>query len=528
MKIHHRIRAIAAVAAAVVTFAPLAGASTLATPPPAALETINPIELRMHLEFLTSPEVGGRYTLSPGLKIAARYLATRLESYGYRGAMPDGSFLQPYEVVKNKVKAAGSKLSLTVEGATSDFGYGDFATLSPVDGTASGDIVFVGYGVSAPDQGYDDYAKVDVKGKLVLAAPGVPKGVDSSKLSPAQDGAGAAAAHGATGYLSLPPLQYAPFMTSPNFKSFVLDYEGISLDRKEAAIPGAILPPGPAAVALKPLGMSLENVYELVKTQGAMTPRAIPASAKLEIDVEKASETAYNVVAVLEGTDPKLKDEYVALSAHYDHLKTNAKGEYYPGADDDGSGTAAVLALARAFSIERAPRSVFVIFHSGEELGLLGSEYNADVAPAVPLSKIVVDLNIDMIGRSRPVDDKDPRDAELSDANTIYVIGSDKLSKELHALSEQTNADLSRMKLDYTYNDPNHPQRFYYRSDHWNYAKNGIPIIFYFSGVHRDYHQPSDTIEKIDFDKMTKVTRLVYATGWRIANLDHRLTVDKK
>ena len=174
-------------------------------------------------------------------------------------------------------------------------------------------------------------------------------------------------------------------------------------------------------------------------------------------------------------------------------------------------------------SMERPKRSVLVIFHAGEELGLLGSEYNTDVAPVVPLDKVVVDLNIDMIGRSKPAGDTDARDEHLTDAHTVYLVGDDRISPELHQLSEETNNQFQKLKLDYFYNDPNNPERIYFRSDHWNYAKHGIPIIFYFDGVHVDYHKPTDTVDKIDFEKMTEITRLVFETGWRIANLDHRL-----
>jgi Zn-dependent M28 family amino/carboxypeptidase len=213
----------------------------------------------------------------------------------------------------------------------------------------------------------------------------------------------------------------------------------------------------------------------------------------------------------------------VVFSAHYDHLKTGANGEIYPGADDDGSGTTAILTIAHAMSLEHPKRSVLVMFHAGEELGLLGSEYNTDYAPAVPLDKMVADLNIDMIGRSKPAGDQNAADEHLTDANSVYLVGSNRISQELHQLSEETNSQFQKMKLDYYYNDPDNPERIYYRSDHWNYAKHGVPVIFYFDGVHVDYHKPTDTVDKIDFDKMTKITRLVFETGWRIANLDHRL-----
>jgi Zn-dependent M28 family amino/carboxypeptidase len=165
-----------------------------------------------------------------------------------------------------------------------------------------------------------------------------------------------------------------------------------------------------------------------------------------------------------------------------------------------------------------------VVFHAGEELGLLGSEYNTDIAPAVPLDRIDADLNIDMIGRSKPVGDNEPEDEHLTDSRTVYLVGSNRISPELHQLSEETNKQFQKLKLDYYYNDPNNPERIYFRSDHWNYAKHGIPIIFYFDGTHVDYHKPTDTVNQIDFTKMTEITRLVFETGWRIANLDHRLS----
>jgi Zn-dependent M28 family amino/carboxypeptidase len=256
-------------------------------------------------------------------------------------------------------------------------------------------------------------------------------------------------------------------------------------------------------------------------------PIAATAQIKMKVDARSAPTTG-NVVGVLEGSDPRLKDEYVVFSAHYDHLKTSSAGDVYNGADDDGSGTSAVLEIAEALSLARPKRSVLIIFHTGEELGLFGSAFNTDYEPAVPLAKLVADFNIDMIGRTREPGDTDSRDKELCDKDSVYVIGADKLSTELNRISEDTNKETARMRFDYTYNDENHPQRFYYRSDHYNYAKHGIPIIFYFTGVHRDYHRTTDDVDKIDFEKMERITRLVFATGWRVANLDHRLTVDKK
>jgi Zn-dependent M28 family amino/carboxypeptidase len=273
--------------------------------------------------------------------------------------------------------------------------------------------------------------------------------------------------------------------------------------------------------------MQFDELIEKSSKGEELAPKALTATAKFTVAVDATKATAQNVVGVLNGSDPKLKSQYVTFSAHYDHLETR-DGHIYPGADDDGSGTAAVLTIAHALATTQPKRSLMIIFHAGEELGLLGSRYNTDYKPAVPLNDIVADLNIDMIGRSRLAGDTDEKDKNLTDANTVYLVGADRISKELNQISEQTNRDFEKLNLNYLYNDPKNPERIYYRSDHWNYAKHGIPIIFYFDGTHVDYHQPTDTIDKIDFEKMTKITRLVLETGWRLANLDHRVEVDKQ
>jgi Zn-dependent M28 family amino/carboxypeptidase len=301
--------------------------------------------------------------------------------------------------------------------------------------------------------------------------------------------------------------------------------ERVSLAKTgDDGLPSLALGPTLAEKLLNTVGLQLPGVFDAVKNHQPLQPKVLQASAKMSVAVQQTRTTTQNVVGILDGSDPQLRSEYVVFSAHYDHLKTSAKGEIYHGADDDGSGTAAVLAIAHAMSQNRPKRSVLIVFHAGEELGLLGSEYNTDYAPVVPLDKMVVDLNIDMIGRSKAPGDTQREDEHLTDANTVYLVGSNRISPELHSISEETNADYQKLKLDYYYNDPANPERIYFRSDHWNYAKHGVPIIFYFDGTHVDYHKPTDTIDKIDFGKMTQITRLVFETGWRIANLDHRLT----
>jgi Zn-dependent M28 family amino/carboxypeptidase len=232
----------------------------------------------------------------------------------------------------------------------------------------------------------------------------------------------------------------------------------------------------------------------------------------------KASE---NVVAFIKGSEKP--DEIVVISAHLDHEGIK-NGEIYNGADDDGSGTVAILEIAQAFQMAskdgKGPkRSILFLHVTGEEKGLLGSKYYTDVAPLFPLANTVCDLNIDMVGR---IDSR-----HKADPNFVYLIGSDKLSTELHNISEAVNKKYMNINLDYKYNDENDPNKFYYRSDHYNFAKNNVPIIFYFNGTHADYHQPSDTPDKINYTLLENRARLVFHTAWEIANMDKRIVADK-
>ncbi len=226
-----------------------------------------------------------------------------------------------------------------------------------------------------------------------------------------------------------------------------------------------------------------------------------------------------NVLGFIEGTD--LKEELIIITAHYDHLGKH-EDKIFNGADDDGSGTAATLEIAEAFMSAKKEgngprRSVLIMPVSGEEKGLLGSKYYTD-HPIYPLENTVANLNIDMIGR---VDDWH----ETGDY--VYLIGADRLSQELHDISEQTNDQYIGLELDYTFNTEDDPNRYYYRSDHYNFAKNNIPVIFYFNGVHEDYHKVTDTVEKIDFNKIQTITRLVFLTAWELANRDERIQLNK-
>lgn len=229
-----------------------------------------------------------------------------------------------------------------------------------------------------------------------------------------------------------------------------------------------------------------------------------------------------NVVAFIKGSEKP--DEIVIISAHLDHVGTDKEGNVFNGADDDGSGTVSILEIAQAFQQavkdgHGPKRSILFLHVTGEEIGLYGSRYYTE-NPLFPLANTVCDLNIDMIGRIDP-DKKD-------NPNYLYLIGSNMLSQELQDVSTDVNNKYTKLELDYKYDDPNDPNRFYYRSDHYNFAKNDVPIIFYFNGVHEDYHKMTDTPDKIEYDLMAKRAQLIFYTAWEIANRDHRIAVDKK
>ena len=516
---------------AVLFVASTTGAASLPLPSPEATSSITIKDLKRHLTFLASDELGGRYTLSPSNLIAARYLASQLESYRYRGAARDGSFFQRVPLSERAVDAASSRITINAGDAKQEFRYGeDFLSEKPVNLAVAGGLVFVGYGVSSPKNNHDDYAALDVKGKIAVIVQALPASLGNAQLGDEEKDIQAALSHGAVGVILIPPSQVV--MAWEQMRGYLAGRSQLGLPPREIS-PGKMmhsLMAGANLIKALAKAMGKDESYLLNSAGNPLQPMAIAATAEIKLKVTvKDAPPAQNVVGIIEGSDPKLKDEYVVFSAHYDHLKTSEAGEVYNGADDDGSGTVSVLEIAQAFAAgPRSRRSILIVFHTGEELGLFGSEFNTDYEPVVPLAKLVADFNIDMVGRSRPGGDNDPRDRELTDENSLYVIGADKLSTELNKISEQTNAETARLNFNYNYNDEKHPEHFYYRSDHYNYAKHGVPIIFYFTGVHRDYHQPTDDVDKIDFEKMERIDRMIFATGWRVANLDHRLVVDKK
>lgn len=519
-------------------------------------------DLKTWLAYLASDELEGRATFSEGLGLAAAYIAEHLRSWGVKPGGDNGSYFQRVRVLGVK-STNHSTLTVSVNGQTKTFKDGEGITFPKnVGGKRSftvDQVEFMGYGLDAPQANHNDYAGKDVKGKAVVYLGGAgPKGLDAqfrrmlggrnryatdqrqalASIGPAGGGggrpgggggaagAGGAGGPGGRGAIEQPDFTTVQRLDSPTaptvtaqdaFFEFLFSNADVKYaELKDKATKQEALP----TFALKGVSLTfnLDADYQTVRTQFTR-----------------------NVVGTVEGSDPKLKDTFVAFGAHYDHVGY-AEGEVvngnrqgavgrvkqgatedriWNGADDDGSGTVTLMGLAKAYATGPKPkRSLLFVWHAGEERGLWGSRYYADY-PTVAMDKIVAQLNMDMVGRNR--DDK------AEEENSVYLVGSDRISTELHNISMETNAKLPKpLKLDYEMNDPTDLEQVYYRSDHYSYAVKGIPIIFYTTGLHPDYHVNTDSVEKINYDKMARIGQLVYETGRRVANLDHAPARDNK
>ncbi|MEA2553486.1 MAG: hypothetical protein QOJ65_1662 [Fimbriimonadaceae bacterium] len=491
------------------------------------VEAITGNRLLAHLQLIASDELEGRDTPSRGLNTAAKYIAAQLMLWGVKPAGDEGSYFQKMALRKPAVNVAATTANV---GGT-EFKYGDqFYAQAQNPGSAEGEVVYVGSGYQKPGDANDPYSKVDVKGKILLAVQGRPEGVtfrdvrSGRVLSPQA----AALKLGARGVILITD-------DLPSWDDMVKNsIEGGSVrpgssDRPPTS-PTIIVKPDALEALLQGSPLTLDSLMKRIADKKLGDPVVILGkTAKFAVAADENTVYTQNVVAIVEGSDPKLKEEYVAVGAHYDHLgmKRSGPGDLiYNGADDDGSGTVSILEIAHAFADGPRPkRSILFVWHCGEEKGLWGSEYFTS-HPTVPLANVVAQLNIDMIGRSKPAGDTKAENKVLTGPTAIYLVGTTRMSSELGADAKAVNSKLYNLTYDFTYDDMNNPERIFFRSDHYNYALHGIPILFWFDGVHEDYHQVGDEVQKIDFNKMEKVARTVYATAWEVANRKTRPKVD--
>lgn len=498
-------------------------------------EGITASQLSNYLHFVASDAMGGRDTPSPGLDVTAEFLKMNLDRWGFKPAGDNGSFFQRIELGREVLDPA--KTSLSINGQSYRFG-DDFLRLSG-SGTANAPMVFGKDGWMVRSKNIDAFAGVDVSGKVVvIASTGLgPRYLSLRPTAVTQDDL-----NGIGGEDWADPLTYAlkkgaagvvviaPAEVSANFARIrmLLGRGGVQPLKLRGAGGN---PEIPVILVTKAVG----DAIFAGESGNAASANAFAINKSASFSVTTSKETAWtqNVVAVWEGSDPVLKNEMVAVGAHYDHVGTNPNtpgpDKIWNGADDDGSGTVAVLAIAEALahSKTRPKRSVLLVWHAGEEKGLWGADY-FNRFPTVDIKNVVAQLNIDMIGRSKKAGDTNPKNKELTGPNGVYVIGSEMMSSTLGAITKGTNDAFEKLNYDYKYDDPKDTNRFFFRSDHFHYAQNGIPIVFWFSGVHEDYHQPGDHPDKIDYEKMEKIARTIFLTMWELTDLKDRPNVDKQ
>jgi hypothetical protein len=467
-------------------------AQKIANPKPFA-NSITVDDLKRHLYIVAGKEMEGRLTATEGQRKAAAYIENQFKSLGLlAGNGP--IYQQTFPVFQDSI----TKLRLEVNGKAFQFDK-DFAiNLSNYPITlAASEIVYVGTGLV--DSPRNDYKDVNVAGKIVLIANAQQRFGQQSYQAVAQRNGAVAILVVHSNFPRKTPSLKGPQYISAFRRSVVPNTFFISEE-----------------VAQNIVGEDWARIKD-----GKAAAKSYNANVLLSLEKSTTKTESTNVIGYMEGTD--LKDQFVFITAHYDHLGKRDTVIYY-GADDDGSGTCAVIEIAEAFVKAKAAgngprRSVVFMAVSGEEEGLWGSAFYGD-NPTFPLDKTTVDLNIDMIGRI------DPKRKVGDSMNYVYIVGDDKLSSDLKPISTTANEKYTKLELDYKYNDPKDPERIYFRSDHFNFARKGVPIIFYFNGTHADYHRPTDTPDKINYSLYAKRTQLIFYTAWEMANRNDMLKRD--
>jgi hypothetical protein len=459
-------------------------------------KTITAADLKKHLSIVASAEMEGRETATEGQRKAAAYLEAQMKAIGLQPGNGD-SYQMAFPVYRDTMLAAG----VTINGTALDINK-QFSAY-PSNHTAVqnfGEVVFVNFEDTLWTKN-----KVDVSGKLVLFSMQKAAGRRNSlaaRVMAVQAKGAAAALVIHDGFPLSKPAETLSNMRNVQYPSRQqINYYSISVDAAQTILKSST-----------PLDSNAAS---------QLTSKTYKSNISLSYTAGQQLLQSTNVMGLLEGTDKK--DEYLVLTGHYDHMGKKDSLIWY-GADDDGSGTVSVIEMAEAFVAAKKAgkgprRSILFMTVSGEEKGLWGSEYYSQ-NPVYPLDKTTANLNADMVGRTDSIHIKNDT------LDYIYVVGEDKISSDLKIITDAANK-MTKLYLDPKYNDPNDRERIYYRSDHYNFAKNGVPIIFYFDGINADYHKVTDTVDKIQFDKMETRVRLIFYTAWEMANRDAMLVRDK-
>ena len=456
-------------------------------------KTITADDLKKHLYIVAGPEMQGRETATPGQQKAAAYLESEFKKVGLQPGN-NGNYQMYFDVLQDSLTSTSLEVNGQVFEQDKDFNV--FLTNIPATMRFS-EVVLVG------SSAVDSLKNANLTGRLVMIMGSIPSGRGQ--------GGGIYSALLSKGVAGILMVNSNYPRTNPATRK---GNQMMNVFRRSVA-------PQQFTISENLARAITGNDYDTAKTNTA-TLKTYSANILLEVNKTTLKTQSSNVIAILPGTD--LKDEYLFITAHYDHLGKRGDSVIYYGADDDGSGTVSVLEIADAFAkaktAGKGPRRTIVFMTvSGEEKGLWGSDYYTS-HPIFPLDKTTANLNIDMIGRI------DPKRKVGDSTNYVYIVGDDKLSSNLRPISEAVNKKYTKLELDYKYNDPKDTERIYYRSDHYNFAKKGVPIIFYFNGTHADYHRPTDTPDKINYSLLAKRAQLVFYTAWEMANKNELLKRD--
>ncbi len=515
------------------------------------MESINVHDLKMHMKFLASDELEGRDTGEPGLQVAARYLAVQAEQLGLQAADADGNYMQPYIIEEKAYDRGKCHVAIMLGDSLLTLNSDPFYVLPAPSGDRTiieGDVVFVGYGISSEEHGYNDFEKVDIRDKVVLMMNRAPMNEEGTQ-----------AQFDNSKWTGMENLQYKMqyiYSQQPKAVLMVMDPKsgmrsiedvnpaigkylsrsrGLKAEEEETDGGNGNSPEvvfvhrSVADQLLAPLGKNLEDLQ--LEIDRNLVPQSFPLEGiivKVELFMETKDLEIDNIFGMIEGSDPLLKDEVVIYMAHYDHLGVDGEGGVFNGADDNASGTVALIEIAEAFMKEkkRPKRSVGFLWVSAEEIGLFGSEYFA-AHPLIPHDRIAAAINLDMVGRTRTEEDSKSSRSGLTiqGGDSVKVIGGLQ-SKVLMEINERSLAEAGLVG-NYRYNNLTDPNRYFFRSDHISFARKDIPVLSYSTGTHRDYHLVSDVEESIDYDKFLKMTRFCYKAGFNVAQYSGPIKVDK-
>jgi hypothetical protein len=501
------------------------------------LKTITEKELRYHLEFLGAREFRGRETPSPELEIATLYLGNWLKNAGLKPLMGNGTFYQSVPLTVTSVFQPNTRIILSKGSGEQIYYFGKgFSGNFSVSSSCTGNALFAGAGIYDPENGWDDLNGLDLTGKVVIILdvqrPGTKYASGSSLTGRLNSRISEIRKRGASAVLSIVSperenrriqgyniFDYIPtgrlgtlydsqrtdFRSGEGSKTTADNQRSLPFERAEISHEVA------ADILHATVG-EIAGMFEMIRRGQQVPAEDLPEmNIRLDVDVDFYRSASRNVVALVEGSDPVLKNEYIVISGHHDARGID-DGEIIPGADDNGTATVALMEIAQALMTERPKRSVVLAWFSGEEQGMNGSQYFINNCP-IPVEKISACLNMDMIGRNDP--------------DSLFLVGSDLLSKGLDASIKRVNRNQGiNFRFDYRYSDPSHPQRVYFRSDHYPFIRFGIPGVWFFSGFTPDYHTPRDLPESVDYNKFFKITRLVYLTAFDIGNMKELLKLD--